>query len=312
MSESLNFAVVGRLKLLSFSRSEKVGPIRFKSTSRRSYVLTVNNCRCHVDWIRHLSFDLRRFTNPRHEFHLRSIVRQLWQVGHVSCQGYYLEKVRVRYSQSIVSRSEGTQKLMNQELFSSIGRTIDQWDVITMSMHFGGSSGGAGTLESPRNLKRAVGRTSFGAFKFIPLFWKLTSSILKPHWILPSTWCSVIAELYRFFSKPPSSSFVFITLPVITAWGCGATVKLTAIPRVRPDFVDDNCFSSPSESEVVVGLMHVMRAFSWCESTSTLRWNCLYALSVGGIVPHVSLWIEENVPETGVDSEPVASSRGGI
>ena len=79
-----------------------------------------------------------------------------------------------------------------------------------MSMQFGG---GAGTLELPMNSKRTVGRTS--SHMSIPDFCKLTSSMLKPHRTLPSLWCSVIIELYRFFSEPTVSSFVFIAVPVI-------------------------------------------------------------------------------------------------
>ena len=152
-----------------------------------------------------------------------------------------------------------------------------------MSIHFGG---GAGTSESPTKSKSTVGRIS--PCMSIPRSCKLTSSTLKAHRMKPSLWRSVMLELYRFFSELAVASFVFVAAPVIVPWGCSPKVKPAVMPRVRPIFVDNNCFSSLSQSWVLFGFMSLTRAFSCCESITTLTRICLYAVLVVGSVSNVS------------------------
>lgn len=121
------------------------------------------------------------------------------------------------------------------------------------------------------NLNHAVGRLSSG--KYIPYFCELTSSIWKPHQTLPSPWHSIIADLYCIFSGPVVTPFVHYS--TMRVWSHGqARRHTTSLTRFHWWWL----FFLPSEFKVLLGLITRTLAFSCCESTATLRYNCLYAV----------------------------------
>ena len=107
-------------------------------------------------------------------------------------------------------------------------------------------------------------------------------AILKPHWTVPSMWYSVIAEIYRFFSEPTISSFVFTAVPIIAAWGCG-TVSHVLVPSRSWIKVALPWFQGQLEESY-----HRWYALSWLEGVSEL-----------GYFVHVSLKLSASIRYSG-------------